>query len=217
MNSDILNLIDILGTISFAVSGVFAAMEKKLDIFGVLIIAFITAVGGGTLRDMMIGDLPVSWMRSIDYSIIITATVIVVIIFNNTIKNLHRTLLIFDSLGLGFFTILGIQKGIFFGLPAGICIALGTVTACFGGITRDIILNNIPIIFKKEIYATACITGGGAYLLLTNYFDQNSFAQPFSIVLIFLIRMVSVKYKLTLPTIYRERQSDKKEKRRPKG
>lgn len=204
MNFDIISLIDILGTISFAASGVFAAMEKKLDIFGVLILAFITAVGGGTLRDIMIGDLPVSWMRSIDYPIIITATAIVVIVFNTTIKNLQRTLLIFDSLGLGFFTILGIQKGISFGLSPGICIALGTVTACFGGIIRDVILNNIPIIFHKEIYATACIIGGGVYLFLHQHFESNNFVQSLSIVLIFLIRIVSVKYKITLPTIYRE-------------
>lgn len=209
MDFQILNLIDILGTISFAVSGVFAAMEKRVDVFGVLIIAFITAIGGGTLRDMMIGDLPVSWMRSIDYTIIITSTVVIAIIFKDIVKNLPRTLLTFDSLGLGFFTILGIEKGLFFGLHPGICIALGTVTACFGGITRDIILNTIPIIFHKEIYATACIAGGVTYFILLNA-GYGTLAQPVSIILIFLIRIIAVKYQLALPSIYKkaDRQGD---------
>src|SRR5947207_2741834 len=108
MKHEFLKLIDILGTVTFAISGVSAAMQKRLDFFGILIIAFITAMGGGTLRDMMIGDLPVSWIRNINYSIIILITSAIAIVFNNAIKNFQITLLIFDSLGLGFFTVLGL-------------------------------------------------------------------------------------------------------------
>ena len=160
MKEELLSLIDILGTITFAISGVFAAMQKRLDLFGILIIAFITAIGGGTLRDMLIGDLPVSWMRSVTTPLLILVSAVAAILFRKIIGNFQQTLFVFDSLGLGFFTVLGIQKGITFGFSPGICIALGTITACFGGVIRDVLLNNVPLLFRKEIYAMACIAGG---------------------------------------------------------
>lgn len=202
MKYEFIKLIDILGTVAFAVSGVFAAMQKKLDLFGILIIAFITAVGGGTLRDIMIGDLPVSWMRNLNYFFIILITTVVVIMFNRTINNFQKTLLVFDSIGLGFFTILGIQKGILFGLSPAICIALGTITACFGGVIRDISLNNIPLIFQKEIYATACIFGGVIYFLLFKTALSKDFLDIICISSIFLARVFAVKYDWSLPGIY---------------
>jgi len=209
MKHEFLKLIDILGIVTFAISGVSAAMQKRLDVFGILIIAFITAIGGGTLRDMMIGDLPVSWIRNINYSIMILITAAIAIFFNNVIKNFQITLLIFDSLGLGFFTVLGLQKGIIFGLHPLICIALGTITGCFGGVIRDISLNNIPMIFQKEIYATACIIGGCAYFLLLNLGINNDWIDLICITLIFLIRIIVVRYKLTLPDIYGGKVSTK--------
>ena len=202
MKHDFLKLIDLLGTVSFAISGVFAAMQKRLDVFGILIISFSTAVGGGTLRDMLIGDFPVSWMRNLNYSVIILISAVMAIVFNNTIKNFEKTLLVFDSLGLGFFTVLGIQKGIAFGLHPGICIALGTITGCFGGVIRDIALNNIPLIFRKEIYATACIIGGIAYFILLRTPMIRNWVDVIVITAIFLIRILAVTWKLTLPSIY---------------
>lgn len=201
MKEDLLRLIDILGTVTFAISGVFAAMEKKLDLFGILIIAFITAIGGGTLRDMLIGDLPVSWMRSMETPLIILASSAGAILFRNVIPNFQKTLFIFDSLGLGFFTVLGMQKGIKFGLTPGICIALGTITGCFGGVIRDMLLNNIPLIFKKEIYATACILGGVIYFLLLQIDFIKDWIDLLVMLLIFLIRFLSVRFKLSLPVI----------------
>lgn len=214
MQIEYLKLIDILGTIAFAVSGVFAAMQKKLDVFGVLIIAFITSIGGGTIRDMMIGDLPVSWIRNINYSLIIGSTVIVVIIFKDTIsKNFEKTLHVFDSIGLGFFTILGVQKGIAFNLEPAICVALGTVTGCFGGIIRDISLNNIPLIFEKEVYATACIIGGSIYILLSHFNMKLEINEAISILTVFIIRILSVRYDWRLPSIYKLHEKGKLLKR----
>ncbi|MEO9209782.1 MAG: trimeric intracellular cation channel family protein, partial [Ginsengibacter sp.] len=205
MHQEFIKLIDILGTVAFAVSGVYAAMQKKLDVFGVLIIAFVTAIGGGTVRDMMIGDLPVSWIRNIDYCLTIILTVIVVTIFKDKIfKNLHKTLLIFDSIGLGFFTVLGVQKGLAIGLNPAICVALGTITGCFGGIIRDMLLNNIPLIFKKEIYATACIAGGSLYFLLLYFEMPPELNNGICIVVVFLIRMLSVTFDWRLPSIYKK-------------
>ena len=202
MKYEIIRLIDILGTVTFAISGVSAAMKKKLDVFGILIIAFITSVGGGTVRDLMTGDLPVTWIRNIDYSIIILLATTAGILFNNYIKQLGTTLLVFDSLGLGFFTVLGVQKGIALGLDPLICVILGTITGCFGGVIRDISLNNIPMIFEKEIYATVCLVGGGAYFGLIRVGLGEDWVTTITISLIFLIRLVVVKFKLSLPDIY---------------
>jgi uncharacterized membrane protein YeiH len=204
MKHEILNLVDILGTIAFAISGVSAGMQKRLDIFGILVIAFITALGGGTLRDMLIGDLPVAWIRDIRYPLIITASTIAAIIFNRILRNWQNTLLIFDALGLGLFTIVGLQKGIAFGLHPAICIALGTITGCFGGVIRDVILRNIPLIFQKEIYATACIVGGCSYFLLQKTSMDTVWIEAICISLVFLIRILSVWLDLRLPGIYRE-------------
>ena len=205
MKYDFLTLIDILGTVSFAVSGVFAAMQKKLDIFGILVIAFITALGGVTVRDMMIGDLPVQWMRNLNYPIIITISVFVTVVFNKIIKNWQYTLLIFDALGLGFFSILGLQKGLVLRLHPGICIMLRTITGCFGGVIRDIALNNIPLIFQKEIYATACIVGGLIYLLLLKTGMDETWVEVIAITCIFAIRIVSVIFKIELPSFYKKK------------
>lgn len=203
MNFEYLRWIDILGTIAFAISGVFAAMHKKLDVFGVLIIAFVTAVGGGTIRDMMIGDLPASWMRDITYTLVIIGTTVVVILFRGVIRNFQKTLLVFDSIGLGLFTILGVQKGIAIGLHPLVCIALGTITGCFGGVVRDMLLNNIPVIFQREIYATACIIGGAVYLLLLHTHIYRWIVESIAIIVVFLIRMLAIHYDWRLPNIYR--------------
>lgn len=194
-----------LGTIAFAVSGVYAAMEKRLDIFGVLIIAFVTAIGGGTVRDMMIGDTPVAWIRNINYTVVILATVAVVIAFRSYIKNFKKTLLVFDSIGLGMFTIFGIQKGLMFDLHPVVCVALGTITGCFGGVIRDMLLNNIPIIFHKEIYASACIAGGTVYFVLRIFGINEDLNDAISILMTFLIRMLAIRYDWQLPKIYKKR------------
>lgn len=202
MKSEVFTLIDILGTAAFSISGVFAAMEKKLDIFGIFVIAFITAIGGGTIRDVLIGDFPVSWMRSNNYSIVIFLSAAIAILFYKLIKDYDSILLVFDSIGIGFFTVLGINKGIDFNLSAGLCVALGTITACFGGLIRDIVLNQIPHIFQKEIYATACIIGGILYLVLLKTTLPNEVADAICISVIVLVRLLAVKYKWSLPAIY---------------
>lgn len=200
----VLQLLDIMGTAAFAISGVLAAMHKKLDLFGVVIIAFCTAIGGGTLRDILIGDLPVSWIRDISYTLVIILTVVLTIIFNRRLNYVRKTLFLFDSIGLGFFTIVGVQKGIAFGLHPGICIVLGTVSACFGGVIRDILLNNIPIIFRKEIYASACIVGAVIYFVFS-LFWSNILAEIVCIAIVVIIRACAVKFNWQLPNIYRKR------------
>ena len=194
-------VIEIAGTVAFAISGAFSAMQKRLDVFGVMIMGFVTAIGGGTIRDILIGYTPVSWMRDYQLPLIILGTVIATILFKKYIKSFKVTLFLFDALGLGLFTIIGIQKGINAGLNPGVCVALGTITGCFGGVLRDILLNNIPLIFQKEIYATACIIGGTLYVLLIDQMDPNV-AKLLAVTVVCAIRIVAVKYKLSLPKFY---------------
>lgn len=183
-------------------SGSFAAMQKRLDPVGVLIIAFITSVGGGTLRDLLL-DVPVFWMTDLLTCGIVLVTGIFAMIFSSIEKNLRTTLFIFDSLGLGLFTIVGIQKGLNADLHPIICLSLGMITGCFGGIIRDSLLSRIPLIFRKEIYALACLAGGIVFLLLMKY-SQLSFAviQIFTITLIVAIRILAVKYHWKIPKFY---------------
>ncbi|ACU02920.1 MULTISPECIES: trimeric intracellular cation channel family protein [Pedobacter] len=199
MQINTMETIETLGTISFAISGTFAAMQRRLDPFGVLIIAFVTSIGGGTVRDLLIGDTPVAWMRDVNYCLLILLTSIATIFFKTHIKKFKVTLFLFDSLGLGLFTMLGIQKGMMFGLSPGICVALGTITGCFGGVIRDTLLNTIPLIFHKEVYATACILGGILYYALKYFHLKDDIATIAVISFIFILRIIVVRYKLALP------------------
>ncbi len=199
MSIRLADIIDILGTFSFAVSGAFAAKEKRLDLFGVLILAFVTAIGGGTIRDLLIGDLPVAWMQNPGIGWVIAAGAAGSLFFGNRLQQMQKVLNVFDALGLGLFTIIGIQKGLSHGLTPAVCIALGTITGCFGGVIRDVLLNQVPLIFHKEIYASASIAGGTIYFLLVALHMPEIVTAAISVILIFIIRMIVVRYKLNLP------------------
>ena len=194
-------LLDIIGTMAFAMSGALTAMNKKMDPFGVFIIAFVTAVGGGTLRDVLIGRTPVGWMLDLKYAYVIIAAVILSIIFRKKFDRLRTSLFLFDTIGLGVFTLIGLEKGINIGLHPMICIALGTITACCGGVIRDILCTEIPVIFRKEIYATICILGGTVFFLLRKLNLDNDILYVVTSLVIILVRLMAVKYKWSLPTL----------------
>lgn len=195
--------IDILGTIAFAISGVLVAMEKKLDLFGVFIIGFVTAVGGGTLRDLLIGHTPVVWMESPVYMVSIVFAVFVAVLMQNRIGYLRTSLFLFDTIGIGLYTMVGVEKGLAAGLGPVMCVTLGTITASFGGVLRDILCNEIPVIFRKEIYATACILGGSGYFLLRQSPLTDEYAYVAAILLVIGIRLLAVRFGISLPGIYR--------------
>ncbi|RIV43254.1 trimeric intracellular cation channel family protein [Flagellimonas pelagia] len=197
--------IDILGTVAFAISGVLVAMEKRLDLFGVLIIAFVTSIGGGTLRDLLIGNTPVAWMRDLTYVTTIFITVVFAIIFVNQLKYLRKSLFLFDTIGIGLYTMLGVEKGLEAELLPIMCIFLGTMTACFGGVIRDILCNEIPVIFRKEIYATACILGGASYFLFMMLSLKESYAYIAAILVVITLRLMAVRFGISLPNIYKYR------------
>ncbi|MGD1945284.1 MAG: trimeric intracellular cation channel family protein [Croceivirga sp.] len=198
-------VLDILGTIAFAISGVLVAMDKRLDLFGVLIIAFVTAIGGGTLRDLLIGNTPVVWMRDATYMITIVITVVFAIIFSSRLKYLRKSLFLFDTIGIGLFTMIGIEKGLEAELLPIMCIALGTMTASFGGVIRDILCNEIPVVFRKEIYATACILGGLSYFLVNTLGVPEKYSYGLGILTVISIRLLAVRYAISLPNIYTKR------------
>jgi uncharacterized membrane protein YeiH len=193
--------LDILGTIAFAISGTLAAMHKKLDLFGVFIIAFVTAVGGGTLRDILIDRTLVSWMQDLNYVYAISAATIFAIIIRKKIAYLRTSLFLFDTIGLGIFTIIGTEIGIQEQLHPVITVILGTLTATFGGVLRDILCNEIPVIFKKEIYAMACIAGAITFILLSNLEINTNTNYIITTLIVIIIRLVAVKFKLSLPTL----------------
>ncbi|SDS00994.1 Uncharacterized membrane protein YeiH [Maribacter dokdonensis] len=196
-------IIDILGTIAFAISGVLVAMDKRLDVFGVLIIAFVTAVGGGTLRDLLIGIKPVGWLNAPVHLLIIVVTVLLAIIFVKQLKYVRKSLFLFDTIGIGLYTMVGIEKGLAADLLPVMCIALGTITACFGGVIRDILCNEIPVIFRKEIYATVCILGGLVYFVLIQFPIKDTIAYSLAILTIIIMRVLAVRFKISLPNIYK--------------
>ena len=194
-------LLDIIGTMAFAMSGALTAMNKKLDPFGIFIIAFVTAVGGGTLRDIMIGRTPVGWMRDLNYVYVIAIGFILAILFRKKFYKLRTSLFLFDTVGLGVFTLIGLEKGISIGLHPVICIALGTMTACFGGVIRDILCTEIPVIFRREIYATICILGGIVFFLLRKLDLNNDVLYLTTSLFIISVRLMAVKFKWYLPTL----------------
>ena len=194
--------IDILGTIAFAISGVLVAMNKKIDAFGVLIVAFVTAVGGGTLRDVLIGATPVFWMTDITFITIISVAALFAVVFRNYIKHLRKSLFLFDTIGIGLYTVIGIEKGLSADLHPVICITLGTMSACFGGVIRDILCNEIPVIFRKEIYATACILGGLTYFLMLEFLDDRNYLFVIAGLVVIVVRLLAVIFKLSLPSLY---------------
>lgn len=200
---NILTLLDILGTIAFAISGVLTAMHKRMDAFGILIIALITSVGGGTLRDLLIGKTPVTWMEGPVFPYVIFCTAVVAVLFRKQLKYVRRSLFLFDTIGIGLYTITGVQVSLAAGLDPIICVILGTVSACFGGVLRDILCNEIPIIFHKEIYATACIVGAIVYLLLIQLPVHQTLVMIMAGVIIMVIRILAVIFKWQLPSLYK--------------
>ncbi len=196
-----MNLIDFFsyaGTFLFAVSGALAAMEKKLDVFGAFVIALATAVGGGTFRDLLIGKQPVVWLTDTWYLVLVAAAVPVSHIFKGSFQKMRKSMFLFDSMGIGLFTILGMERTLAVGLSPMAAVLMGAVSAVFGGVLRDILCNEIPIIFRKEIYATACIAGGVLYLILESCLEQRSFNMVITVCFITVIRILAVKRRWRL-------------------
>ncbi len=196
---DLIYAVDVLGTLIFAISGVLAAVEKKYDLVGAFVLGFVTAVGGGTLRDLLIGQTPVGWMKDLVYLYMILLALPLCYFFKGYILKLRKGIFLFDTIGIGLFTILGLEKTMSLGLSPVIAIMMGVVSAVFGGVTRDVLSNQVPLIFRKEIYASACFVGATVYWI-GEQFNPDSILNVFvSIFIVIIIRYLSVVNNWGLP------------------
>lgn len=201
-----LQIIDFIGTFAFAISGIRLASAKQFDWFGAYVVGAATAIGGGTLRDLML-DVPVFWMHDGVYLTCTAIALLWVILFRKYTINMHITFFIFDAIGLALFTVVGIQKSVDCGLPIWVGIVMGTMTGVAGGIIRDVLINEVPLIFRKEIYAMACVVGGLAFGLC-NILDMPTMVTHLTCgISVFLTRVLAVKYQICLPTLKPEEEN----------
>lgn len=195
---DWINVLNGIGIFAFAVSGVLTAIDKGFDIVGASIIGFVTALGGGTVRDVMIGETPVAWMFHSSFLLLILAAILASFLFKNRIMKLKKSMFVFDSIGIGLFTILGLQKTLDVGLEIPVALMMGIVSAVFGGVVRDVLCNEIPLIFRREIYASACLAGGLVFVGLKMCALPLELNMILSMLVVFLIRYFAVKYHWSL-------------------
>ncbi|MBR2102117.1 MAG: trimeric intracellular cation channel family protein [Prevotella sp.] len=192
-------IIEFLGTLAFAISGIRLAAAKHFDWFGGYVVGLATAIGGGTLRDVMLGKTPF-WMTDPVYIICTGIALLTVIVFKRHLVRLNNTWFIFDTFGLALFTIAGIQKTLDCGHPFWVAVIMGCITGAAGGVMRDVLINEVPLIFRREIYALACIAGGVAYHICSSPLGMSaelSSLAAFTVVV--LVRVLAVKFKITLP------------------
>lgn len=201
--STLFSVIEFLGTFAFAISGIRHAAAKQFDWFGGFVCGIAVAIGGGTIRDVMLGVTPF-WMTSSIYIICTVLAQLFVIVFARYLKRLDNAWFFFDTLGLALFTIAGLQKTIDCGHPFWVAIIMGCITGSAGGVIRDVLLNNVPVIFQKEIYAMASVVGGLAYWGLVEGGMNVSMAVIISFLLICIIRILAVKYHISLPILHVE-------------
>ncbi|MEG1554207.1 MAG: trimeric intracellular cation channel family protein [Rikenellaceae bacterium] len=199
------DIVEYLGTIAFAVSGIRLAARKKFDLFGAFVVGFITATGGGTVRDMLL-QREVFWLSSPSFLICTVLGLVIVILFRHWLVKLEYTFFIFDAVGLGLFTVTGIVVTLEMGHSMLLAIILGTVTGSIGGVMRDVLINEVPLIFREDIYATASVFGGLIFAILTFLSVGSITIQIVTILSIILIRVLVVKYKLRLPAFSGKRE-----------
>ena len=198
MLSDWIYWLDLIGVFVFATSGALTAIDNEFDIVGSTIVGFITALGGGTLRDMMIGKTPVGWMTDTNYLWTVALAVAISYLFKRNIMRLKKGMFFFDTIGIGVFTILSVQKTIQLGLPAPVVLMMGVVSAVFGGVIRDVLTNEIPFIFRKEVYASACLLGGLIFYITEKLGIHHNINMLVSMSVVIVIRYLSVRNGWTL-------------------
>lgn len=201
---------ELLGTSLFAISGALIANEEsKPDWFGVTFIGFVTAIGGGSLRDMLLGSYPLVWVSDVTFLYAILAGIFLSGIFYSLLLRLPRTLLLFDTLGIALFTILGTEKALGFGIHPVVASMMGMFSAVMGGVIRDVLTNRVPVLFQKEVYATACLAGGLLFVGLEHLGLDRDYNFILSGCLIVAIRIIAVNYGLSLPKFIRDQPSKK--------
>lgn len=193
-------LLDLIGTFAFAISGIRIASGKQIDWFGAFVIGLVTAIGGGTLRDILLETTPF-WMTDAKYFLTVGVALVVTLLFKEKLFKWGNTLFLFDTIGLGLFTIVGITKSIDAGLPFWVCIVMGTITGSVGGVVRDVLLNEVPLIFRKDIYALACVAGGCVYFICSYLNLPTGLTEIIAALTVIVIRLLAVKFHIHLPQL----------------
>ncbi len=199
-------VLDFIGTLAFAISGIRLASAKKFDLFGAYVVGLTTAIGGGTMRDVMLGLNPF-WMTNSFYLICTAFALLWVMVFGKYLIRQQNTWFLFDTIGLAVFAVTGIEKTIDAGFPFWTAIIMGTITGAAGGVLRDVFINEVPLIFRKEIYALACVIGGMAYFICTKCGCGSIVAGVACGIVVIIARLLAVKYHLELPTLKGEEEN----------
>lgn len=200
MEETFLFIVEVVGTVAFAISGIRLAATKHFDWFGAYTVGLVTAIGGGTLRDLLL-DIPVFWMQTWWYLAVTGLSLATVILFKSLLVRRERLLFVFDTVGLALFCVIGIQKTLATGYPMWVATVLGIITGAFGGVLRDILINEEPIIFQKDIYATACLAGAVVYWLVMVAGLPPFWQQVACALAIIILRVLTIKYGLRLPQL----------------
>ena len=193
-------ILEMLGTLAFAISGIRLASAKRFDWFGAYVVGFTTAIGGGTLRDVMLSMTPF-WMLDSVYLVVTAVALGIVIVLGRYLIRLNNTFFIFDAIGLGLFTVVGIEKTLAAGFPLWVAVIMGTLTGAAGGVLRDILITEEPLIFRKEIYALACVFGGVVFWACGQVGITGAVLQITTAAAVIALRIVAVHYGLKLPTL----------------
>lgn len=200
MQETFLTLIEVIGTIAFAISGIRLAAAKNFDWFGAYVVGLVTAIGGGTLRDLLL-QVPIFWMLSPMYLAVTGLSLATVIIFRRALVGGMRTLFIFDAIGLALFVVVGVEKSLAADFPMWVAVVMGIVTGSFGGVVRDILLNEEPLFFRKDIYATACLAGGVTYWMLSLLALPSWVPQMACAAMVVGLRVAAVCFDWSLPIL----------------
>ena len=201
--------IDLAGTFAFAISGAVAAKEKGLDVFGIVVVSFTVACGGGIMRDVFIGAIPPAGLSDWRYLIVSVIAAGITMSLDSWVKVFNRPVLLFDALGLSLFAVTGAEKALAFSSNNEVAVLLGIITAVGGGVFRDVFLNRIPVIFEKEIYASAALMGAVVVVLGHFWGIPNQWIFPVGFLVCFLLRLLGLKYHWELPSFSKEKEKPK--------
>ena len=203
--------IDLAGTFAFAISGAVAARQRQLDVFGILVVAFTVACGGGIVRDLCIGAIPPVGLSDWRYLTVAIAAAIMTMGLGPLVRRLNRPVLMFDALGLALFAVTGATKSLSYGHNNQVALLLGVLTAIGGGVLRDVLLNRVPVVLEKEIYASAALVGAGI-VVMGNYFGwPGDWVFLTGFLICFALRMLALEFHWRLPA-FRDKQSKNKDR-----
>jgi len=196
-------VLDLFGVLVFAVAGSLAAGRKQMDLFGVVVVALVTALGGGTLRDVTLGLSPVFWVSDPMYVLVAAAAAIGTFALARSFRLPRRLMLVADAFGLAIFTVIGVRKALGVGVHPGIAVVMGVMTGVAGGMIRDVLSGEIPLILRREIYATASLCGAGVFVGLAHWFPHTPLNAVVAVAVILAARLAAIHWRLSLPVFAR--------------